>query len=114
MIDEVWLPAALRFGISMDVFWGLNPKYLYMYQEEYIREKEEQMKLMDIAAYYQGLYVQQAIGSCFSKRAKYPKKPLSMKNAEKKQTKEMTEEEYYDAMKQAIRNMNKQFTDETQ
>lgn len=62
----------------MDVFWNLNPKYMYMYQDEYIREKEEQIKLLDISAYYQGLYVQQAIASCFSKRAKYPKQPLSL------------------------------------
>lgn len=78
LINTVWLPAALRFGIPVDVFWDLNPKYMYMYQEEYIREKEEQIKLLDVSAYYQGLYVQQAIASCFSKKAKYPKKPLSL------------------------------------
>lgn len=79
----MWLPAALRFGIQLDVFWNLNPKYMYMYQDEYIREKEEQMKLLDVSAYYQGLYVQQAIASCFSKKAKYPKLPLSMEQKRK-------------------------------
>lgn len=83
MINEIWLPAALRFGIPIEVFWNLNPKYMYMYQDEYIREKEEQIKLLDVAAYYQGLYVQQAIASCFSKRARYPKKPLSLTEQEK-------------------------------
>lgn len=83
MINEIWLPAALRFGIHIDVFWNLNPKYMYMYQDEYIREKEEQIKLLDVAAYYQGLYVQQAIASCFSKRARYPKKPLSLTEQKK-------------------------------
>lgn len=34
--------------------------------------------MLDVAAYYQGLYVQQAIASCFSRRAKYPKRPLTM------------------------------------
>lgn len=78
MIDTIWMPAAIRFGIPADVFWELNPKYMYMYQEAYLREKEEQLQMLDVAAYYQGLYVQQAIASCFSKRGKYPKRPLSM------------------------------------
>lgn len=56
---------------------------MYMYQENYIREKEEQIKLMDISAYYNGLYVQQAIASCFSKKTKYPKKPISLIENEK-------------------------------
>lgn len=34
--------------------------------------------MLDISAYYHGMYVQQAIASCFSKKAKYPKKPLSL------------------------------------
>ena len=54
-------------GIPVDMFWELNPKYMYMYQDNYIKEKEEQIKMMDAAAYYQGLYVRQAIASCFSK-----------------------------------------------
>lgn len=51
---------------------------MYLYQENFIKEKEEQIKLLDVAAYYQGLYVQQAIASCFSKKVKYPEKPLSL------------------------------------
>ena len=39
--------------------------------------------MLDVAAYYQGLYVQQAVASCFSKSAKYPKKPLSLEPKEK-------------------------------
>ena len=70
-------------GIPIDVFWELNPKYMYMYQDTYIKEKEEQIKLMDVAAYYQGLYVHQAIASCFNKNAKYPKKPYSLVEKEK-------------------------------
>ena len=64
-------------------FWELNPKYMYIYQDAYIKEKEEQVKMLDVAAYYQGLYVQQAVASCFSKRAKYPKKPLSLEPKKK-------------------------------
>lgn len=106
MIDDVWLPAALKFGITIEVFWTLNPKYMYMYQEEYIREKKEQMKMLDISAYYQGIYVQQAIASCFSKRAKYPEKPLllqkQMKEKEIEQEKELTEEQKIEYQKQLL------------
>lgn len=47
-----------------------------------MQEKEERVQLLDVAAYYQGLYVQMAIASCFSKRGKYPKRPLSMEPKE--------------------------------
>ena len=89
-------------GIPVDMFWELNPKYMYMYQDNYIKEKEEQIKMMDAAAYYQGLYVRQAIASCFSKKAKYPKKPLSMRNDDQKAVEEMSEAEYYAAVRAAI------------
>lgn len=103
------MPAAIRYGIAADVFWTLNPKTMYLHQEEYIRDKEEQIKFMDAAAYYQGLYVKQAIASCFNKNTKYPKKPLSFKQEEQKKIDNMTEEEYYAAMRSAIAGMNSQF-----
>lgn len=78
LIDEVWLPSALRMGIPVDVFWNLNPKYMYMYQDNFIKEKEEKLKMLDVAAFYQGLYVKQAIASCFNKSTKYPKIPFSL------------------------------------
>lgn len=49
---------------------------MYAYQDAYVEQKKQEMKMLDVAAYYNGLYVQQAIASCFNKRAKYPKKPL--------------------------------------
>ncbi len=67
----------------MDVFWGLNPRYMDIYQKEYIKEKEEQIKLLDVSAYYNGIYVQQAIASCFDKKVRYPKQPLSLMQKEK-------------------------------
>ena len=98
----MWMPAALRYSIPIDVFWNLNPKYMYMYQDEYIREKEEQLKLLDVSAYYQGLYVQQAIASCFSQKAKYPSKPLSLM----KKNKPLSGEEQF---KLWVKEYNKRF-----
>lgn len=90
--------------IPIDLFWGLNPKYMYMYQEEYIREKEEQIKLLDVEAYYHGMYVKQAIASCFSKNVNYPEKPLLLdKKYEKiEEERELTEEEKIEYQKQLL------------
>ena len=83
MIDEVWLPSAIRFGIPVDVFWTLNPKYMYVYQEDYMRRKKEEMQLLDVSAYYQGIYTMRAVSACLSKKASYPKQPLSLQKSEK-------------------------------
>lgn len=64
--------------ISVEEFWGLNPKYIELYQEQYIAEKEEQMKMLDVSAFYHGLYVQLAVASLLDKKTKYPRSPLSM------------------------------------
>lgn len=96
-------------GISIDEFWQLNPKYMYMYQENYIKEKEEQMKYMDVSAFYNGLYIQQAIASCFNKKAKYPKKPLSLIREEKERLEDMSEMDYNNTMKEIIHSINKKF-----
>ncbi len=67
----------------MRTFRNLNPRIMYAYQDAYIEQKKQEMQMLDVAAFYNGLYMQQAIASCFSKSAKYPKKPLSF--MEKKQ-----------------------------
>lgn len=82
-IYDVWLPAAIRYGIDIQTFWTLNPRIMYVYQDAYIETKKQEMKMLDVSAYYNGLYVQQAIASCFSKKAKYPKQPLSLAKKEK-------------------------------
>lgn len=107
MIDNVWLPAAIRFGIPVSEFWNLNPKYMMMHQDNYIREKEEELKMIDVSAYYNGMYIQSAIACNFSKKVKYPKKPLSFKNEEKKRIEQMSDEEYYNTMRGLIGGMNK-------
>lgn len=77
---------------------------MYMYQEKYIREKKEQIKLLDISAYYNGLYVRQAISSCFSKDSKYPEKPLLLEKKTEKceEERELTEEEKIKYQKQLL------------
>lgn len=62
----------------MQTFRKLNPRIMYAYQDAYIEQKKQEMQMLDISAYYNGMYVQQAIASCFSRKAKYPKQPLSL------------------------------------
>lgn len=62
----------------MQTFFGLNPRIMYAYQDAYIEQKKQEMKMLDAAAFYNGLYVQRAIASCFNKSARYPEKPLSL------------------------------------
>lgn len=54
-----------------------------MYQDAYIKQKKQEMQMMDISAFYNGIYVRQAVASCFSKNANYPKQPLSLQPKEK-------------------------------
>ena len=50
-----------------------------MYYEEQLKERTRKE---DEDAWLKGQYVAMAIGSCFSKRAKYPDKPYSVKHEE--------------------------------
>ena len=83
----------------------LNPKYMYIYQEIDIREKTEQLKMLDISAYYNGLYVCHAIAACFSKNVKYPEKPLlidkNLKELEENEI-ELTEDQKINYQKQLL------------
>lgn len=56
---------------------------MYAYQNAYIEQKKQEMQMLDVAAYYQGLYVHQAVAACFNKHTKYPKKPYSLVEKEK-------------------------------
>ena len=49
-----------------------------LYEEKYKRDVDR----MDQDAWLSGLYVSRAIASCFSKNAKYPKKPYTYKEAQ--------------------------------
>lgn len=62
------------------MFRKLNPKIM----ERYLPFFREQMKCrrdnMSDSGWINGLYIGMAIGSCFSKNAKYPEEPLELWN----------------------------------
>lgn len=88
----------------MQTFWKLNPRIMYAYQDAYIEKREQEMKMMDISAYYNGMYTLQAIASCFNKDAKYPEKPYLIKKEEEKseEQEELTEEQKIQYQKQLL------------
>ena len=53
-----------------------------VFGKDIVRDKTEILArvgyMRSEAAFYNGMYVQQAVASCFSKKAKYPKQPLSL------------------------------------
>ncbi|MEY8509696.1 hypothetical protein AALA78_15935 [Lachnospiraceae bacterium 42-17] len=88
---NIWLPAALRYGISYETFWNLNPRIMDIYQEAYKKSLEEKYKVMDYKAWLHGQYQVASIGAALSRKCKYPAQPLGM--AEEK--KGLSEEEKF-------------------
>lgn len=82
-IYNVWLPAAIRYGISYETFWSLNPRIMDIYQKAYIQKKKEEFEQIETMAWLNGRYVMSAVGACFSKNAKYPELPQRNNNSEK-------------------------------
>lgn len=79
---------------------------MYAYQDAYLEQKEQELKLLDVSAFYNGLYVHRAIASCFSKNTKYPEKPLLLEKrlGEPKEIgeKELTEEQKIEYQKRLL------------
>lgn len=83
-IYEIWMPAAIRYEISLDVFWHLNPHIMSIYQQEFIRKKKAKDAELDYMAYISGIYTMKAVSANFGGR--YPEKPLYFfREEEKKQ-----------------------------
>lgn len=53
-----------------------------IYQDVFIKNRKEEFEKIDYTAWLNGRYISEAIGSCFSKKAKYPTQPYSYKNLE--------------------------------
>lgn len=75
-IYEIWLPAAVRFGIPYETFWRLTPADMFIYQEQYRQKQAETCRLIEEQAYIQGIYTSLAIGAALSKNVHFPKQPI--------------------------------------
>ena len=82
-MNEVYLPAAIRFGIPYETFWSLNPKKLLIYKKVYEEKQEEMYDLIDFLTWRNGMYQISAIQSALvPDKAQYPDKPLGSKSEE--------------------------------
>ena len=65
-------------GVSYNDFWDLSPKSLEPFIKAFVLKNEYHDRLL----WEMGIYIQNAITSCFSKNNKYPKKPIFTKERE--------------------------------
>ena len=75
----------MAIGIDYNTFWQLNPKKLEPFIEAFKTKQKQEQEQINIAAWLNGLYIQQAIAACFSKGVKYPEKPFSLDKDESKE-----------------------------
>ena len=82
----MWIPVATKLRIPIDEFYRLNPKTFERRRTYYEKQLEELYKDEDEQAWLSGQYFAYAIGSCFSKRSRYPDKPFTLKREEEAKT----------------------------
>lgn len=66
----------------------MNPRKLKPFEKAYEMELESRQSSMNLKAWLEGLYVQNAVASVLSKGAKYPKKPFELFGGKKKTAQE--------------------------
>jgi hypothetical protein len=70
--------------VPYEVFWHLNPRKLIPFQKAYEIEMESRQNATNLSSWLNGLYIQNAVASIFSKGAKYPQKPFDLFGVQKK------------------------------
>lgn len=63
----------------------LNPRIMNAYQEAFTEKKKQEAQIIDLSAYYNGIYCLRAIGAAFSKSSKYPSQPYSLMDKEEQE-----------------------------
>ena len=74
--------------VPYELFWHLNPRKLKPFEKAYEMEMESRQSATNLKAWLDGLYIQNAVASVFSKSAKYPKKPFELFGGRKKTAQE--------------------------
>ena len=92
-------------GVDYRLFWHLNPTKLKPFFEADKIKLKNRMSEIETSAYVNGIYVARAVGACFSKGSKYPEKPLGIFDFDKREQKELTEEEIELAREKLIANL---------
>ena len=72
----MWLPYALSYGCSYELFWHLNPRKLEPFRKKREIEAKQWYDDLDILAWRIGYYDAQAMGLWWGKNNTYPESPL--------------------------------------
>lgn len=75
-------------GVPYEIFWHLNPTKLKPFEKAYELKIEARQNSMNLEAWLNGLYNQNAIASIMGKNTKYPTKPIEIFNARHKTAQE--------------------------
>lgn len=81
MINDYWLPSAIRYGISYKDFWDMTPKAIAVYRKVFEEKQQEEYDRINYKSWLSGMYVMNAIAACIDKKAKYPENLLSSKQS---------------------------------
>lgn len=109
VINDIWVPLGVRYGIPMAVFYKLNPKLMVRYQPYMNEWVKERLTHDSVAGWLAGSYVRDAIGSNFSKSHRYPDKPISFYDEpDGDEQEQFTDAERFKAFAAVF---NKQFTE---
>lgn len=65
---------SIQLGMTYEQFWEYDPLLII----DYIKAEEIRQRKLNNQLWLEGIYFQQAIASCFSKKCKYPKQPIPM------------------------------------
>ena len=65
-----------------DLYWHGSLSAYWIYRKKYKLETKAKADEINIQSWFTGFYVLQAIGSAFSKTAKYPDKPVELNEPE--------------------------------
>lgn len=80
---------ALNWGLSHNDFWYEEPYLLISYAKSHelkLKDSAEEYKIKtNFNAWLEGVYIQNAIASVFSKNSKYPQKPFDISEKEELQ-----------------------------
>lgn len=101
-IYNIWLPAAIRYGIDIRTFWTLNPKIMFAYQDAYIEMKRLEFEQIETGAYLNGIYNLHAMAAAFDgKKNPYPKQLLLSSNSNNEEE-NLTEEQKIEYQKKLL------------
>lgn len=95
---------AIRYGIPIDVFWKLNPRYMELYRDAYEDKQKEQIEMIEYQAWVNGIYIKCSVASALDSNNKYPEKPFGIFEGEEdsSENEELTEEQKVQAQKELL------------